>query len=863
MMGSLHHRRAKLRRALVSACSVAVLVACAPVAAWAQDSAQPAAQPSQQEAAPTSDGEDTRRIGVIGNRTIVASLEDVEPEQTYDEDRIDSYAVSTVGELLDEIHGENGDDDPSILVNGQPVSDLGDIADLPVEAIASIEALPRGSAQRVNGGAGQRAYNVVLRPQVRSLTATASREMATEGGWAQTKGEAIGTWISGQDRFNVTLRGSESGLLFESERDDFIPRTETTPYSPVGNVIPFTGTQVDPALSALAGQVVTVVALPAGNTQPTLAQLVPGANQTNPSTRSLYRTLRSANRPYELTASGNKTLAPWLSLSFNGRLNWTKTESYSGLPAARFQIANTNAFTPFTVPVYLALNDPARPLRGRGDNTTGAVSATFNATFGEWRASLLLRFDERERTYLSDFTSSSTLTVAQNTNPFGGTLAAQIPVTTRRSHSQNGTREATAEAEGPLFDLWAGPLRARIGAGATWDRLDSTDTINTLRFRRHEYAVRAGITIPLTNRALGVLPDLGDSEIAFDIGTADLGSFGTLDRHSIAFNWQPIQWLRLSASEDSEEHAVQPELAAAPQVVTPNVPYFDPLTGQTVDVTTIYGGAGALVNDRLRTRKLSVNATPLPENNLQLNADYIVTDWLNLVGALPPPSTAVAAAFPDRFVRDPSGTLILVDNRSVNFARQHSRLLRLGAGFMVQVTPDQVIPGDRAAGTARRRVRGWRLQVNASHTFLLDSTTVIRPGLPEVDLLDGGAIGIGGGGQRHSSNASLALTRGGTGFRLEAESRGKSFLVIGTLAAPDRLTFDPITTVDAKAFAALGEVFPKVKLLRDTRLTVEVENIFNERQTVTNSANAIPQAYQPIYRDPIGRTFLVEIRKVF
>jgi hypothetical protein len=86
------------------------------------------------------------------------------------------------------------------------------------------------------------------------------------------------------------------------------------------------------------------------------------------------------------------------------------------------------------------------------------------------------------------------------------------------------------------------------------------------------------------------------------------------------------------------------------------------------------------------------------------------------------------------------------------------------------------------------------LQVNASHTFLLASRSVIRDGLGVIDLLDGGAIGIGGGRQRNVTDASFALTQGGTGVRINAIRRGISYLRTGSLAAPDLLTFQPATT---------------------------------------------------------------------
>lgn len=828
--------------------------------ARAQEAQQPAPAPNSAE-----DAQDENRIVVIGNRAIVAPLQDLDPEQTYNEDDVASYAVSTVGELIEEIRNENGDDQPSVLVNGQPVRDLGDVADLPVEAIARIEQLPRGAGQRIGGGAGQRAYNIVLQSSVKSLTATVSQEAATEGHWGNSKGEGILTYIRGQDRLNLTLRGADSNALFEADRD-IVPRTESTPFSPYGNIVPVIGTVVDPALSALVGQPVSVVALPYNVTNPTLAILAAGANRTNASERSRYRTLRGATRPYEVALAGNKTLTDWLSLSVNGRLSWSENESFSGLPSARFVIPASNPFSPFSNSVALALSDRSHPLKSTSDNTSGSFVATLNATLGQWHATLASRYDERQRDYVNEFTApfvggAGTLDAA--TNPFDGTLASRIPVTSRTSHSDTSTTQFNADAEGPVLALWAGPLQARFATSATWVTLDANDTSGDRAFRRHEYLAKAGVTVPLTSTEPGFLSGLGESEVAFDLGRLDLGRYGTLKRDSLAFNWQPVKWLRLVASEDQEEQAIVPELLAAPDVVTPNVTYFDPLTGQTVDVTTIYGGAGGLLPEDLRTRKLSVSASPLQKYRLQLNADYIVNDLENQIGALPPPSSSVVAAFPDRFQRDASGTLVLVDNRSVNFARQHTRSVRVGAGFSIPLTEAVIIPPNRETGAARRRIPGMTLQVNGSHTYLLESKTVIREGLPEVDLLDGGAIGIGGGRSRHATDLNLALTKGGTGVRANLRQRGVSYLTIGSAASPDLLTFRALTTFDLKAFADLGQLLPNDPLAKDTRITIAFDNLLNDRQRVTNSAGVTPQAYQPAYRDPIGRTVMVELRKVF
>lgn len=602
-------KMACVRKELIFASMALTMMETSIMAARAQETsaADPLAEP-----APVSPQEaDERQIVVIGQRVIIASLEDIPVEREYDEDDVASYAVSTVGELLDTLRQENGDDAASLLINGRPVRNGNEIADLPVEAIQRIETLPRGSAQRIGGGAGQRAYNVVLRSSVRSITLTGSREAATDGGWHNWRGEAIVTRIKQENRFNLTMRIADSDPLFQSERPLFIPRAETTPYSSAGNIQPLTGSVIDPSLAALVGSPVTVLAVPEGNSAPTLAQLAEVANRINPSNNGAYRSLRGASRNYEIALSSNTRIADWLSLSTNSRLSLSRGSTFAGLPSARFQIPSTNPFSPFANTVTIAVNDPARPLQNRNRFDGGSASATLNADLGDWRSSLSARYDLRngafESTSVGPFTSNS-LVLGQDTNPFTGDLGLLIPLTTREANSRTSIVKVDYDSDGPIVNLWAGPLLGRFGLGANWLGFDAQDTSGPRVFNRHEYEARTGFTLPLTSASPEslFLAAMGSSELAADIGLVDLGQYGTLERHSFAFNWQLRPWIRFVAYQNRDETALSPELFSSPVIVAPNVPYFDPLNGQTVDVSLIAGGAGGLTNQVVRTRKLEV-----------------------------------------------------------------------------------------------------------------------------------------------------------------------------------------------------------------------------------------------------------------
>ena len=137
-------RSVRGRVARLAQCSLLTLALLAAGAAQAQDAA-PAPQPQPAEPAPPEQAQpapaNAREIVVFGGTAITAALRNTPTEQTYDPDRASSYGVSSVGELVDAITGENGDDEPQILINGQPAS-IADIADLPIEALARIDQLP-------------------------------------------------------------------------------------------------------------------------------------------------------------------------------------------------------------------------------------------------------------------------------------------------------------------------------------------------------------------------------------------------------------------------------------------------------------------------------------------------------------------------------------------------------------------------------------------------------------------------------------------------------------------------------------------------------------------------------------------------
>jgi len=93
--------------------------------------------------------------------------------------------------------------------------------------------------------------------------------------------------------------------------------------------------------------------------------------------------------------------------------------------------------------------------------------------------------------------------------------------------------------------------------------------------------------------------------------------------------------------------------------------------------------------------------------------------------------------------------------------------------------------------------------------------------------------------------------------------RSRSSLLTKVNDATDTLSFSPLMTINLRAFADTRRILPQVKWAKGLRLSVDVLNLTNSRQRVRDSFGMTPLQYQPGYRDPIGRTIELEIRKVF
>ncbi|RSU21160.1 TonB-dependent receptor [Sphingomonas koreensis] len=299
-----------------------------------------------------------------------------------------------------------------------------------------------------------------------------------------------------------------------------------------------------------------------------------------------------------------------------------------------------------------------------------------------------------------------------------------------RARSVSNVGSIDALVNGALLPLPAGDISASIRASGRTSDLQS-DSLRGGLFSasdigRDTGSVQANIDLPIASRSRAVLKGLGNLSLNGNVEVEELSDFGTLLTYGYGVNWSPIEQARLIASFTEEEGAPSAQQLGNPLLTTPNVRVFDFVRGETVDITRIDGGNPNLIADNRSVMKLGLNLRPLKDTDLSFNVDYNKSTIRNPIASFPTATAEIEAAFPDRFVRDGSGTLIRIDNRPVNFLRSEREQIRWGINFSKAISsplarkaadcppsPGRPAPPSAPAPSCRQRAR--RSSSGAAH----------------------------------------------------------------------------------------------------------------------------------------------------
>jgi hypothetical protein len=410
---------------------------------------------------------------------------------------------------------------------------------------------------------------------------------------------------------------------------------------------------------------------------------------------------------------------------------------------------------------------------------------------------------------------------------------------------------------GRLATLPAGLLIANAKLGFQYQGFGSEDVFPGSPLSRSNLVrtVRSGsfnTSVPIADRGHDVLAYLGQLSATVNVTLDDVSNVGALWSQSYGIDWIPIQKVHIDAIFTDHRTAPSVQQVLAPPIFTPNVEMFDFVAGETVFVTTIGGGAPNLraTDDRVASFGLSLGPF---FGKTTFSAHYEQNRIRNAIGLLPPLTTDVELAFPERFIRDADGTLTEVDDRSVNLQRQNLNDLKWGfnAWFPWGTAPAGASPN--------------RLEISAFDTWYLRDQILIRDRIAPLDLLNGAPSDVAGGQPRHRIDLRGILYKDGIGAVLSGTWRSSTSVGSGDPSAPDALSFSALGTLDSRIFVDFARLrFTRsLPWAKGARASLVILNVLDRRQSVFDATGVTPLAFAPGYLDPPGRTLWLTLRKVF
>lgn len=785
------------------------------------------ALPAHVEVALPPDDAEYDDLIIVAFRERGAVAGDIQPELQLGPREIRALGASSIADLIEalgpELRSGRGTGRPVMLVDGQRISGFQEIRSLPPEAIERIDILPEEVALKYGYSADQRVINFVLRERFRSLTVEVEPGITTAGGAAELEVEANLLRIRNGTRISLEAEYERQSMLRESQRD-------------------------------IAGD-------PADDP----AQVARNAGQ---------RSLISQSDDWQLGGTWAGRLSDSIGMTVNGSFEASDTRGLNGLPQQA-----------------LMSGAAADPLQRLGESRSGRLATVLNGSLASWAWSLTGAYE-----------------LSQSDSWTDRDLGASIRTDTATSRSQTG--EAELVANGSIAELPAGRVTTTLKAGVRTRDLESESVrgavLTETDLGRTEGQFQLSVDLPIASSSRDILPALGNLSVNGNVALDTLSDFGTLLTYGYGVNWRPSSRLRILASGTHEEGAPTIQQLGNPFVANPNVRVFDFTTGQTVDITRFDGGNPDLDAEKKRVLKLGVNYEPFENPQISLRAEFLDTHIRRPIAGFPTVTPEIEAAFAERFVRDADGQLLSIDNRPVNFERQDRQELRWGLSWSHTLKPTareqaeierrQAAMRERAQARAAAgegqgprgegprgagpggapRVPGMRgpqpgegrLNVSLFHTVKFKDEILIRQGVPVLDLLNGSAVGSGGGVARHEVEARVFGAKNGIGGRLSATWQSGTRVLAdprGTPSAED-LFFAPLMTTQARMFVDFGQlpgVARQHPFLRGARLTLGVNNIFDAKQQVRDRAGITPIGYQPDLLDPSGRSVFISFRKLF
>ncbi|HXC58780.1 MAG TPA: hypothetical protein VN645_05655 [Steroidobacteraceae bacterium] len=873
----------------ISLSSLLLCLAAATSARFQSATAQqaPARNVSPQQDIPLLDEVDVTARAVPG-----AVIGDIPPENTLTQRDIRMYGVGTVSELLDEIalqtaSGQSRDGGgPVVLVNGRRISGVNEVGDLPTEAILRVDILPEEVAIKYGYSSDQKVVNIILRRRFSAQTGEASGSESTEGGNERARGSTSLTRIRDNRRLNVALGAQLQDSVTEAQRG-ITPATSDPGADPAYRTL-------QPSRENYSGN--AVFATPLTDAISASTNLAAAHNDS----RSLNGLM--AADPFDPL----HRLATSTTLHLGTTLNWDVPSSWRLSMIGGYDYSDTNT--------DIDRFDPTNGMSlDQAHNTTNALNASVLATRKLFRlpaGDTLLSLQSGVQT--SDTHAETTgfrASPEQSLSRTSGNARISLDVPIARPGQWGGAiGTLTANLNIAATRQSQFHMLTTSGYGLNWSPIAAVSVIAAISEDKRAPTVQQLVSPTVTQIGVPVYDYTTGQSVLVTSTTGGNPLLDADDRRTFKLGATikpfPAHNFTMSAnySESRTRNAIQ-SLGISPsmEAAFPDRVVRDD-DGDLVSVDTRPINVASQERSNLRwgfnltqvlrqpqrpqfglrprPRRPPEPSTDRPRNAPQAPAAPTVDGG----PGVPPPATA---GVPPNGSADPDLDEVTVNGRPEqnDDVAAGNRRFRGGpggfggrrggfggagggpggggppGGFGGGGGPGGFGRGPGGAGLGRGGGDdGAQLQLSLYDTWLFRNQVTLRDGLAPINLLGGGTLG-GSPPSRHLVQLNGGVTDNGIGIRLTGEWRSAGDTTNST-AGTGNLHFASLGTMDLRLFADVGQRLPNKTWARGLRVTFAMQNLFDDRQKVTNDLGVVPQAYQPGYVDPTGRTILLTVRKI-
>lgn len=804
--------RARLPMARTRPVQAASLVFACVVAVWPNGSVlakepAPAATSEARENPDPHTSDPAGHIVVKGRRWGQA---EIAAESVIDENAIDSFSATTIGELLDRMTSliDSRGQSPELLVNGKRITNPAELKDYPKEALARIAILPKTAAAVYGFEPEKRVVNLELKRKFASWQIQSEVEMPTAGGRRNATLRMGRFIIDGDTRWNIGANVADETELLRSERQVPVQPAAQTLLDALGAA----GAGIDP---------------------------------------NRYESLFPRSNAQGFNASVTHPVG-----AFSGSVNFSAGRRESarkiGMPVAIVQ-------APAGEDYGLLAAEEALQNRQRSESISTGLS--LSGPVEGWQTSFGFRYSVNWAKSARDV-GYDARSVQQRIDdgaewPLGADQWGNLPLLTDRLASTSEVYNLSLTASRPVADLPAGPMRTSVSLNANRFLTNSSyfdadaNQWSGSHSSRYQFDGLVSLSLPVASRGAGVLDEIGDLTATISGAFRKVTKAKTNYRLSGALDWSPASFVNLRTAYSRENVEPGYDQLFGPRMEIVNR-VFDFRRDEYVQVLYRFGGNPDLAGGTAQNLSADMSLMPFGPGSVTFNVGYRRSITNGGISSLPDLTPVVEAAFPDRIIRDPSGKLVLVDARAIRIASERSQRLTSGISFRWTEKPPAL---SNEAENVPPVFAPWTVTASLTHQWSLQSQTQIRPELAIIDRLEGG------GQARHRADFQLDVGRKGLGASVSASWNGPAY-VLGAGGAIYR--YWPSTMFNLGGFIEPGSIFDtdgQKKWIDALKLSVDIQNLFDSRKVIESPGR--PDGFSRDELDPLGRTIRFTINTSF